>query len=669
MVRRQASVLVLTSLLGGAAFVGSPDAADAAPKAGKAAKAEPVVDAGPKPEDVGAQARTVYDDLAGSSDPRVRVAAFEGRLSLAEAGGKVGTKDDRAKALASGLEDSFAPLRDRAIALALSDLKDKKTYDAAFAAVVKLLASSDADERDRGLVFIDGPKAVVAAAQQGVALARAEVDGAPETRVWVRAQIAKRGGKPAWDTLAKLLAEPQDGKDFAEGLALFANYAEPLGVSWGLTHVHDRDALGVAVRAYLVRVQDPKAGAEISKVLGKAYEKAEFAQRIDAASVLSQRGLGNAAMAKSLSKGARFNDASVRLVALDGLRGVRDLAVLGELRDRITNNETQDEVTRTFAWLEAWVKATGEKAVVDLLQELARSDRRPLRLEALGALTGIRHRPSAPLFEASMREGQVEIRLAAARGLAAVAKPGDEARLGEMLRKEPDVQVKKALVEALSAIGTAEIIDPLQFHITAPQLELKRAAVDAVARTGSPRAITLVALLKRDPDVDLRFAAWQHLFALDPKGTLKEFKTTLGWLGTQHVIDLGKNPKVPVEALEVLALDGSDTQRGFAVDALAERGEAAATRLLSIAERSTDDDTAGAALVALAGLRKETSLATYREFTKSQHGKVRAAAFDAVGLYGPKASLDLLLPGLSDKEPMARARAARASVLVALRKE
>ena len=73
--------------------------------------------------------------------------------------------------------------------------------------------------------------------------------------------------------------------------------------------------------------------------------------------------------------------------------------------------------------------------------------------------------------------------------------------------------------------------------------------------------------------------------------------------------------------------------------------------------------------MALAGLRKETSLATYREFTKSQHGKVRAAAFDAVGLYGPKASLDLLLPGLSDKEPMARARAARASVLVALRKE
>ena len=160
MVRRQASVLVLTSLLGGAAFIGSPEVADAAPKAGKAGKAEPVVDAGPKPEDIGAQARTVYDDLAGSSDPRVRVAAFEGRLSLAEAGGKVGTKDDRAKALAAGLEDSFAPLRDRAIALALSDTKDKKTYDAAFGAVVKLLASSDADERDRGLVFIDGPKAV-----------------------------------------------------------------------------------------------------------------------------------------------------------------------------------------------------------------------------------------------------------------------------------------------------------------------------------------------------------------------------------------------------------------------------------------------------------------------------------------------------------------------------
>ena len=46
-----------------------------------------------------------------------------------------------------------------------------------------------------------------------------------------------------------------------------------------------------------------------------------------------------------------------------------------------------------------------------------------------------------------------------------------------------------------------------------------------------------------------------------------------------------------------------------------------------------------------------------------------AAAFDAVGLYGPRASVDLILPGLSDREPMARARAARAAVLVLQRKD
>jgi HEAT repeat protein len=143
----------------------------------------------------------------------------------------------------------------------------------------------------------------------------------------------------------------------------------------------------------------------------------------------------------------------------------------------------------------------------------------------------------------------------------------------------------------------------------------------------------------------------------------------VGWLTATQVIELGADPKVPLDALELLAIDGTDAQRTLAVDALASRGEAATTKLLSIAERSTDEDTAAAALVALAGLRREASLGTYREFTKSQHGKVRAAAFDAVGLHGPRASVDLLLPGLSDREPMARARAARAAVLVLQRKD
>jgi len=243
-------------------------------------------DTGPKVEDVASQARGVFEELAGSTDPRVRIAAFEGRLTLAEAGGKIGSKDDRARALSSAIEDAFQPLRDRAIVLALGEKSDKKAVDSALAAVVKLLASSDSEERERGLAFITGPKAAVPAAQQAALLTRAEVDGAPETRAWVRAQIVARGGKAGWEVLAKLLAEPADSKEFAEGASLLSNYSEALGIKWALSRVHDRDALGAAARAYLVRVTEPKAAAEIAKALLKTYEKAEFAQRIDAASVL-----------------------------------------------------------------------------------------------------------------------------------------------------------------------------------------------------------------------------------------------------------------------------------------------------------------------------------------------------------------------------------------------
>lgn len=79
----------------------------AAPKAKAPAPASAAAeDALPKAEDVAAQARAVFTDLDGNSDPAVRTTIFEGRIALG--------KDDRTAALTSGLADAHWPLRARA---------------------------------------------------------------------------------------------------------------------------------------------------------------------------------------------------------------------------------------------------------------------------------------------------------------------------------------------------------------------------------------------------------------------------------------------------------------------------------------------------------------------------------------------------------------------------
>ena len=76
-------------------------------------------------------------------------------------------------------------------------------------------------------------------------------------------------------------------------------------------------------------------------------------------------------------------------------------------------------------------------------------------------------------------------------------------------------------------------------------------------------------------------------------------------------------------------------------------------------------DTAAAALKALADVRQAESVPTYLGGSRSPHGPVRAAGFDALGRFATRSLLEQTLSGLADKDPLARAAAARAAVQVA----
>ncbi|MEZ4464430.1 MAG: HEAT repeat domain-containing protein [bacterium] len=608
----------------------------------------------PSVDEVAEKARAIYKDLQGNSDPLVRRVVFAGRLGLDDA--------DRAAAVEEGLKESDVEIRLKAITLALSkDKAFKNLAKQAADAVAKLLESGDAEERRQGMLLLDA--AYTGKGRQAMLEAAAK-NGTPDARQAARQALLALGGKVAWQIIEAGLKAAGE-QEYKDAVAALESTTDPVALKWALDKLHD-PTMGALARGFLVRFDDPKLASKTIAGLRKTYDKtADFPTRLRIAAVLARRGMVDD-VSRTLHAGVKFDGLAERLVAWEGLVASRDTVLLGKLRERIATNESADEAGPAYAWMTAWARANAEPQVIDLLQEVARSDRRELRLRAMAALAEIKHRASAPIFEAAMTEGQVEVRLAAAQGLAAVAKPGDEKRISDYLRKEPSPEVKEALIQAMANIGTADIIDSLQFVITAPQTNLKRKAAEAVAATGSPKAAVLMSLLKRDPDVDVRFLAWHSLLRLKPE-SLAEFKGgATSWLTPTQVELLGKDPGVHADVLEFIALKGSDEQRPGAVKALTARGPSSATRLLGIFEGSgPNTDTAAAALRGLAELRQAESMATYIAGVRHASGAVRAAGFEAIGRFGTRSMLEQALSGLADKEPSARAAAAHAALQLA----
>jgi hypothetical protein len=605
---------------------------------------------GPNEAEITAQARSVFTDLAGNSNPFVRRIAFDGLMSLEKA--------DVSLALDKGLAESDWTIRRMALTTVLNG-RDKKRRKLAIAAVDKLLQSGDEAEREQGVELLNAHfkgKARLARINDAAKL------GSPDARSAARAMLRAEGGKTAWKVIQAGLGEAEAEAEHKEAVEALKTFKHPVAVKWALKNVQNTTEIGDLARALLVRVDDKRASKSIDKTLKKAYAKAkgEFEQRVRLARVLAGRGHA-ALVQRTLLAGLRFRKGEVRVLAWQGLQTVRDITILGKVRERILGNEKPLEADAAFAWMQAWGKANAEPKVFEVLQEGARGDRRPIRLRAMKVLTALGHRESVVLFEGAMREGEAEVRLVAAQGIAAVAKPGDEKRVAKLLRREPDAEVKTALIRALAAIGTPEIINTLQFVVTAPQKALKLAALDAVAATDDPKVASLLGLLKRDPDVEVRFAAWHALLRLKGSKMEREFLAATTWLTPSHVEALGKDTKISLDVLEHLARAGTDEQRGFAVDALVGRGVGAATRLLSLSE-GANEDTAAAALTGLAKLRGVDSVPTYRKSIKSKFGVVRAAGFAAIGDHGPVALLEVIMSGMGDKSPQARVAAALASL-------
>ncbi len=636
----------------------------AAPDADARRKPKAPDDGLPAPEAVAEQVRAIYADLVGHANPLVRQVVYFGQLELEE--------DDQRAAITQGIEDADWTIKQHALVEALTrrDRKLRETKKKAEAALVGLLESADAADREQGYAILE--KTETRERDRLKAIERAAKDGSPDARAEARKRLIEQGGKTAWKVIERGLAQPADDPEHVQAMAALAEFRDPVATKWALERLHAMDEQGRLARQYLIEVEPSgRAAKTLERDLSKRYEKAagSFEDRLRLAYVRAHRGAADEVI-KTLVAGLRYNHAWAKVMAWKGLQASRSHKALGALRDRMMLLLEPDQAEAAFRWLEIWAGKTGDPKVIEMLQEAARGDRPEPRMRALHALTAIEHRPSIALFENAMNEGRTEIRLAAAQGIAAVAKPGDEDRIAAFLRKEPTAEVKLALIQALANIGTPEIIDPLQFVITDRNTEIKKAAGAAIAATGHQKAAMLLGLLKRDPELDIRFMAWTELLASDPTKTEPEFKSAaLRWLTPDQVEKLGQNDKISDELLVHIALKGGDAHRVFAVSALKNRGAKAAPQLLTVYEKSGAADTSASALEGLLKIRGADSLPTYRKGLEASQPEVRAVAIRGVGQFGVRAYLETLMQAFADRDAMVRAEAARAAYRVAQRIE
>lgn len=647
---RSAATLTALSLL--LALAAPADARRRAP--------EPPDDGLPAPEAVAEQVRAVYADLSGSADPAVRRVVYFGSLELGE--------DDVRAAIEKGMADADPEIRRDALTRALTtrDRKMKALRAQAEKTLTGLLESADEADRALGYALLDAtaPKE----RDRIKTLERTAKDGSPDARKEARARLIALGGKTAWKVISQGLAQPEGDAENTQARETLETWREPEAMKWAFDTLHQMNDMGRLARAYLIGASGKKLDRDIDRELGKRYDKAtEFEDRLRLAYVRAHRGQATE-VTRTLLAGLRYKEPWAKLMAWHGLQASRDHATLGKLREQILLLLDPEPTEAAFGWLEQWAAQTGDPKVIEVLQQAARGDRPEPRAKALAALTAIKHRDSIAIFEGALGEGRTETRLAGAKGLAAIAKPGDEQRLAEYLRRETDADVKLALVEGLANIGTPAILDSLQFVVTDRDPRLKTAAAKAIAKTSHPRAVSTISLLKRDPDLDTRFMIWRHLLTTEGAKVEPEFKAgALGWLTPDHVRTLGEDGKTSNDLLTWMALDGNDDQRPIALTALRARGAAAAPFLLRIFERSRDPAIAAAALDGILELRGVESLATYRGALENEQPAVRAVAFRAVGDHARRAYLEMLLKALADRDPLARAEAARAAYRVSQR--
>ena len=359
------------------------------------------------------QVRTALDSLADKSNPEVRQTVFRGRLDL---GGK-----DRKAAVTVGVDEKDWVIRIDAMSAALNG-KDRKAKKKARKVLTQLLESADETEREHGVKLLTQ---AFSKKKQIPWLESAAKNGSKDARHAARALLLERG-KGGLKVIKRGLAEPKGEPEHGQAIKALESYRDAAAVSWALGKVYDDDEQGILAREYLRALKDRRSKSKIDGRLKREYRKyrEDFPKKLRAGYVLSGRGYFDMAkldLVQTFFPAYRAPE-SERLMALKGLRTVRDVKFLNHMisqghklsvRKLLLSLNDAKEVEAAYAWLYEWAKYNSEPEIYNLLKAAVNTDRTQLRVHAMQTLGKLEHRESVLVFEAGMREGRKEIRLAA----------------------------------------------------------------------------------------------------------------------------------------------------------------------------------------------------------------------------------------------------------------
>lgn len=203
------------------------------------------------------------------------------------------------------------------------------------------------------------------------------------------------------------------------------------------------------------------------------------------------------------------------------LTAIRDAGVSVDPAELASLKESEDETVKLLAYQ---VLAQDPDTKKEILENLNSTDfsKRLLALKVAGYTDS---NEAAEYLAGSLFEGRPDVRRISAEGLALLGKPVALEALKRALAKEPDVETKIAVVEAIGAIGSKESVNILRFQSKSRNEKLKKAVVDALIATNRKDAVKALNFMTRERNAEIQWAAFVGMLELDYEEARKLFGT------------------------------------------------------------------------------------------------------------------------------------------------
>lgn len=633
-----------------------------------------------KPE-VAEAARAIFTALADTSDAGARLALIQGMIELGGADREQGL--DQAER-ASDLEIKLVGLRE-----VIKDQNLHKTrVKAAKSEIERLFLSANPAEQKSGQALIESfyAKKDVEKLWQ-----RALKSGGEASQVAARGYFISLGGKKAWAVINDALKAPAGSAAHKQALETLRAQQYSEAKSWALSHLGLKNEEGEVAQLWVQRV-DKREAAKITKGIYQEYQKAsgnekkkikaDFPRRVRLAKMLSERGmisdreiLNTLAIAVKNKKGrvdADLDSAEIRVMGWEGLRASRDREVLRAVKEMMIELQNREEAKPATQWLADWVRETRDSYAMEILEEMIEQPRYVSRLEAIRAIGSLKMRQARPKIVEALKNGDDDLRLAAAEALTLMAEAGDEKDFHDFLNKErTSIPVKEALLLGVVQLETPETLKTLRFYVNDQKPELRRIALEGLLKqklslSDLERYLTIK--LRNDSEIDIRFGVWRALLAAGSDKLDRQFKSAAQWVLPEHLRALAEVKTIKSDFLRVMVLFGGGDLAETAMDIFSERGATAKDDLILLYKESTEVKVKTRSLSLISGILREAGIDHYKEGIASRDPEVRAVAFDALRRFAPKSMEEEVRVAMeNERKPHPRAEALRAYIAVSSR--